>query len=153
MSAKRSRRRNNPSTSPVNLPVPTSTPPVAAAPQTPTNVATPSLVADDTPESSAVGCFARLYWMMWGNFAVIVCALVVARQGDAWGSADIVYWLFAASLPWVRRIDMLHGEGNDHMGHKADMQGWRRYTIFIVAVCLALWLLAHWAGYAMLRGK
>jgi hypothetical protein len=105
------------------------------------------------PESSAVGCLARFYWMMFGNFATIVSALIVARQGTAWGVADLVYWLFVALLPWARRLDMQYGAGTDHMGRKADMQGWRRYTVFIVAVGLILWLVAHWAGHTLFRPK
>jgi hypothetical protein len=91
--------------------------------------------------------------MMWGNFAMIVCAVIVAKQGGRWGIADIVYWLFVISLPWVRRLDMQYGDGNDHMGRKADMQGWRRYTVFIVAVGIVLWLVAHWAGHSLFRPK
>lgn len=163
MSAKKSRKNSAKSSTPVdNSPVKSDNKnkPINKNNQavpTPEPVAPPvapaSAPENEVPETSGLGCLARMYWMMWGNFGVIVSALLVARQGNRLGTADLFYWLFAVSLPAVRYIDMKHSIAQEHKEPAKELRGWRRYAIFILLASVVLWLGAHWAGGMMPGAK
>jgi hypothetical protein len=99
----------------------------------------------DSPQQSLSGCLTRLCWMVIGNSALLIAALFIAKNHQTtFSPADIAFGLIVGVLLVVRYADIrwLNGQTSDGR-QAATMRHWRRYGIFLIAISLGLWLLAH----------
>ena len=106
--------------------------------------------ADAPQEVSAAGCLARLGWMLVGNVALLLCAAAIAQTKTRVSVADALFWVIAAGVVALRYVDVQVLHGQTATGEPATMAHWRRYAVFIAAVSVGIWLLAH--GIARLSG-
>jgi hypothetical protein len=95
-------------------------------------------------EHPAAGGFARLYWMMLGNVAVLMTALAIARM-PTWtiGWRDVLYALFVVGLVAVRWFDVTKLEGRTADGAPATLSDWRRFSMVVAALGAAAWIYAQ----------
>lgn len=84
------------------------------------------------------GCLLRLYWMLFGNVAILACGAMIAKTGNIilYGS---IYLALLASLITARHVDIRYCKG-----YKADDSGpateedWRKYSFIVIAVYLSI---------------
>ena len=94
-----------------------------------------------------LGCLLRLFWMMFGNVALLFAAMNVASS-DGLGLADAVYAAVVMALLLARSVDIvkLHGLTTD--ATPATRGDLRRYAVSLLAVALAGWLIARGVSMA-----
>jgi hypothetical protein len=99
------------------------------------------------------GCLTRLYWMLFGNVALILCAgAIVAHRGSFLSLADIAYWLIAATVGVVRFVDIRRFGGRTAAGEPATAAHWRRYLLFLIVASSVVWGAAHLGAHFELFG-
>lgn len=97
-----------------------------------------------SPDSRPKGCLLRLFWMLVGNFMLVLTAVHIARrEGGFFSLADIVFWGIVPLLIAARYFDIRHGAGETATGEPATMKHWVRYTWLLPAVSLVVWTIAH----------
>lgn len=104
--------------------------------------------AGDQSLSEPTGCLPvllRTTWLMWGNFALLLCAAFVA-QGIAPPLADLLFLLVAAGVIGIRYLDIARYHGSTSDGEPATLAHWRRYAIAMVLVSAVLWTFARVAA-------
>lgn len=101
---------------------------------------TPPSAPPETPASeSPMGCLLRLYWMGFGNMALVICAVLAARR-PAPSLLDGVYVFIVCSLVVARYVDISRFNGGTVDGDPATMAHWRRHAVALVPVAAAIWL-------------
>lgn len=104
----------------------------------------------DQRQLSSAGCLARLFWLMFGNMAVLLCAVYILRNRVPFFSPpDAVFWAAVALLIGVRYIDIKHLQGTTSEGKPATLTDWRRYVGMLVASTAGLWVVAHVVSRAL----
>ena len=87
----------------------------------------------DTNQSSQnlLGTLARLYWMLFGNLALLFTGFGIAKSGNVL-YLSILYFLILVSLISARYADVkfLNGQLADVSG-PATIHDWKKYSIFI----------------------
>lgn len=104
---------------------------------------------DGQSPSEPTGCLPvvlRITWLMWGNFALLACAALVA-QGIVPIVSDLLFFLMAGGLIAVRYVDITQFKGETSDGEPATLAHWRRYAIMMVVTSAALWGLARLAAF------
>jgi len=96
-----------------------------------------------SPPTSAVGCLARLTWLLVGNFALGFCSVLIALGPSGLGLADIALWLCAGVVVAARWIDLTKYAGTTAEGAPATLAHWRRHAIIIGGATSSLWIAAH----------
>lgn len=100
----------------------------------------------DRPEVryvSGVGLLIRLYWMLFGNSALLILALFIAtHKYDMLLVASLAYFAIIVSMVVVRYVDIRFFNGETVDGRPATMEHWRRYAMIIAIAGLAAWLVA-----------
>lgn len=95
------------------------------------------------------GCLIRLFWMVAGNFALVLTAVRIGQDhtGLSLTGFDFLYWAIAISLPLARYVDIrfLHGQTAD--SRPATMADWQRYAAAMLGASLLLWLGTHFLFY------
>ena len=96
------------------------------------------------------GCLIRLAWMVFGNAALVVFAIVIAR-GEAFSLSwpDAAFWAVVAFVLAVRYLDIRRFGGLTAEGQPVSIHHWRRYALLYPAAALSLWAVAHglaWMG-------
>ncbi|MEI6899951.1 MAG: hypothetical protein WCL00_08735 [Bacteroidota bacterium] len=87
---------------------------------------------DANPSSQDLpGILARLYWMLFGNLALLFTGFGIARSDNVL-YLSILYFLILISLISVRYMDVkfLNGQLADVSG-PATIHDWKKYSIFI----------------------
>jgi len=100
------------------------------------------------PEMQPSGCMPfvlRLFWMAFGNIALLLCAAFVAK-GTAPVVTNVVFFGVAIALIVVRYIDIAWFKGDTAEGKPATFADWRRYALKLTVVAVALWALARTAA-------
>ncbi len=103
-------------------------------------------------QSMLRGIAARLWWMLFGNVLLALCAIFIFQSGGGFlQTADWVFWIILASLVLIRYVDIKSLDGCTAIGARASTKNWVRYVVLLTACSAALWVLAHVAGhqYAM----
>jgi len=99
----------------------------------------------DAPNTSALGCLLRVFWMLGGIAILLYSAIWIAiKSGSANLSViDAVFGagLFAAIL--ARYLDIRYFSGTTGTGEPATMADWRRYAALMVVLGLAALGVAH----------
>lgn len=101
--------------------------------------------SEDRPAetTSLLGCLIPTFWMLLGNGLLALCAVAIAAGTTPFSSADIFYWLTVVCLLAARYVDIRYLEGRTAEGTPATMAHWRRYTLILIAVSVAVWIGAH----------
>jgi hypothetical protein len=109
----------------------------------------PEPKSDPEPSSSssgALGAAARLYWMLAGNAALGLLAALIAKTSAALSWLDLAYWAVFASLIAVRYADVALLGGSSADGVPATRTHWRRYSVVLSLICVAVWVAARAAA-------
>lgn len=97
--------------------------------------------------SSEAGCLVRLFWMIFGNLILAICAVKITHaDGRSTPVADIVFWATVVALIGARRIDIYRFSGLTATGKPATPSDWKRYSIILVVVAAAAWGVSHLVG-------
>lgn len=95
-------------------------------------------------EMSGTGCLVRLGWMMFGNAALLFCAInIVNHRGSFFSIADAVFWPVVIFLIWLRRFDITRMKGQTASGQPATLSHWKRYSAGLLIFAVVLWSVAH----------
>lgn len=88
------------------------------------------------------GCLLRLFWMAFGNLALLILAILISERGK-FSALDVGYWAVVAALIAARHVDIARFEGQTSHGEPATMQHFRGYVVRVLVVAAALWASAH----------
>jgi len=99
----------------------------------------------ENPTAGGPGCLVRMFWMVIGNFALVLTAVRIGQDhpGFSLSGFDALFWAIAVTLPVTRYVDIrfLHGQTAD--SRPATMEDWRRYAAVVIGASLLLWLGVH----------
>lgn len=98
-----------------------------------------SPAAAQSPGWASVGL--RVFWMLWGNLVLLLCAAKVAVGGST--VPQVLLALTAVALVVARYVDITRFAGTTVDGEPATLAHWKRYAAGVVAISLALWTLAR----------
>ncbi len=101
---------------------------------------------DQQPRDPAGGCLIRMFWMILGNLLLIFSAAAILRSRAplAVSYADVIYGLTVLGMIAARYVDVRYLGGRTSDGEQpATMGNWRRYSIVLAVVTLAVWVLLH----------
>ena len=93
---------------------------------------------------SSVGCLVHIFWMVFGNAALFMLAVVIYQQ-PRWPLSwrDGAFLLTVVAMVIVRWIDIQRYHGATASGELATPAHWRRYTWFLLVLALLTWGAAH----------
>lgn len=94
---------------------------------------------------SQAGCLPRLFWMGFGNIALVMAALSVYKSAG-WSLADLAFWLVIGTLIGARYIDIVRYAGTTAHGEPATMAHFKRYVLMLLAAGAAVWTVARALG-------
>ena len=97
------------------------------------------LVKYDSPQ----GCLLRLFWMAFGNLALLLLILSISNQ-HGFTFLDGLYWVIVAALASGRYIDITRFAGLTIDGTPATKHHFRRYATWLFVVAMGCWTAAHW---------
>lgn len=101
--------------------------------------------SQDTAPAGCAGLIARITWMMAGNAALAVIAVLILQAGSP-SALDVFFWGVVVALLAVRYVDVTRLGGLTADGEPASIGHWRRYALYLVGATAALWTLAHAGG-------
>lgn len=104
----------------------------------PTPVEHGRAIGQDRP----AGCLLRLFWMAFGNVALLFLAILIFKQGR-FSALDAVYWALVVALGGARYADIARFDGLTASGEPATMGHFRRHVVGLSAGAVALWACAH----------
>lgn len=94
----------------------------------------------------------RFFWMLAGNFALLLTCLYILNEG-----APFLSWLdafYGATLVLVlaaRYAEVKFYEGRTADGEPATLAHWTRYALILTAVAAAGWLSVHGINFLHAR--
>jgi hypothetical protein len=93
---------------------------------------------------SAAGTLARLWWMLIGNFLMVICLVFILHNRKSFfHPADPVFAFAVVSLVLARFIDIRFCHGLTATGVPASMRTWKRYAAMLVSGAAVAWAAAH----------
>ena len=101
-------------------------------------------VPSPTPKTTGLGCLVRLAWMIGGTIALVLVARGISQhRGSFLSVSDLVYWLIAAAVFFLRYMDIKKLNGLTATGNPATVADLKRYALLLGGFALAVWGLAH----------
>ena len=101
---------------------------------------------------SFLAVLARLYWMLFGNFALVLSAGGLLHA-DLWSWRDAAFFAILASIVLVRALDTFRLGGRTADGVPSTASHVRRHALVLGAVALVTWVaakgIARWGGVAI----
>ena len=94
---------------------------------------------------SPAGCLSRLFWMGFGNIALLGAALSIYKSAG-WSIADLLFWLIVGLLFGARYFDIVRYKGTTVHGEPATATHLKRYAPLLLAVAAAVWAVARALG-------
>jgi hypothetical protein len=94
------------------------------------------------------GCLLRLFWMAFGNLALVLIALVIIERRD-FSAVDVAYWLVVVALVIARYVDIARFAGRTASDEPATLRHFRRYALGLLASAAALWTCVHVLNYLL----
>lgn len=92
---------------------------------------------------SGTALLTRLAWMLFGNLALLACAAVIARDDLAPLSLlSGLFWAIVGGLIGLRYLDITRYDGQTSKGEPATLKDWKRYSVGLTTISLAVWALA-----------
>ncbi len=95
-----------------------------------------------TEPQGCLGGLCRMYWMLFGNGALVLVTLTVAQSGRV-SYRDVLFWALVASMILARYIDITRLAGQTTSCERASLRDWRRYVLALVGTAAVAWSLAH----------
>ena len=102
----------------------------------------PDPIAQSVAYDRPGGCLLRLFWMAFGNLALILITLLIIER-RAFSALDGAYWLIVVALVVVRYVDITRFAGRTASYEPATMRHFRRYTLGLLAGAAAAWTCIH----------
>lgn len=103
------------------------------------------------PEAiGGVGLIVRIIWIMGGNMALFMLAVLAYHKG-ALSGLDVAYWAIVVGLIVIRYIDITRLNGLTSNSERATLAHWRKYVGLLLVASTALWGLAHGLPYLIGR--
>jgi len=91
-----------------------------------------------TPIGSLI---ARLYWLVLGHVTVILLgAAIYTNQLHYQLVFNILYAIAVVACSVARFVDIKYYKGATTEGEPSTMAHWRRYSIFVAAYAVPLWI-------------
>jgi len=88
--------------------------------------------------------FARLFWMLLGNFALLICAAKIFMDRNvSIRASDIVFWCVVLVMIVVRFLDIKYLEGQTATGAPATIKHWQKYAFILLIAAVVIWSAAH----------
>lgn len=100
-----------------------------------------------TDPQPALGCLLRMFWMAFGNVALLFAGMQVASSEHI-GTADAVFAGVVVALLVARYIDVVKLNGMTIHTEPATRAHLRRYALVLGGAALLGWLLARFLGSA-----
>jgi len=100
---------------------------------------------------SPLSLVVRLFWLIFGNFVLILCAIrmLFGEAGAGLSVIDAVYWVTVALLVVARYVDVTRLGGATSDGKPSTLADFRVYTAKLVASTVAAWVVLHGITYAL----
>jgi hypothetical protein len=92
------------------------------------------------------GCLLRLFWMAFGNMALLALTLLIFER-HGFSLLDLAYWGIVVALGSARYADIARFQGLTTSGEPATTQHLRRYLLGLFLATAGLWLLVHALGF------
>jgi hypothetical protein len=101
----------------------------------------------DNHEPALAGLALRLFWMLFGHGIVFTSLVIIVVDELAYPAIlDGVVWLTVVLMIAARRVDITRWRGTTASGEPATLAHWRRYSLALVGVTSAVFLVAHALG-------
>lgn len=88
------------------------------------------------------GCLLRIFWMGFGNAALVFAAIHLAQAADL-AAANAIFFGVVAGLLIARTLDILRFSGTTTKGEPATVADLRRYAVGLVVTSGIFWFVAH----------
>jgi hypothetical protein len=85
--------------------------------------------------------------MVLGNALLYLSVVFIVKHRGSFSLADVALGAVAAGCVGLRYLDIKYLKGQTASGETATLAHWRRYSLLLGAVALALWGVAHAIGY------
>lgn len=96
------------------------------------------------PQDSHAGCFVHLFWMFGGGAILLLCVFYVFDHSvRGLTLIDLGYWLTVIAMVAARWVDIRTFHGDTATGEPATLSHWRKYSVNLVIVALAVWIIIH----------
>jgi len=93
-------------------------------------------------QRKSLGCLLRMFWMMFGNFALGLAALRIIQSRSVLFSAwDAAYWLLVGAIIFSRYLDIRFAAGTTPSGQRATSRDLARHAIYLTAIAAVGWVL------------
>jgi hypothetical protein len=97
--------------------------------------------------SSITLLLARIFWMMFGPFLLLVFAASLATKGSDWFSPlSIAFLIVLAVIVAARYYEFSKGDSHTSTGEPATLNDLRRYILVILPLGLGIWIAANVIG-------
>ena len=97
--------------------------------------------SDRSEGQNGVGCLLRLFWMVIGNFVLVLCVIGMAQQGTGGlGLLDVLYWATAAAVLAARYADVAVFHGRTSDDRQATLADWRRHVLVLLPLAAIAWV-------------
>ncbi len=101
---------------------------------------------------SVFSLFIRVFWALVGNVILVFTAIVILRhKGEAFHTADIVFWGTAAALVLARYIDIKLWGGTTTTSEPVSTAHWRKYAVLLLICSTAVWVISHAINYLVIN--
>ena len=103
-------------------------------------------------QGGGLSIVVRLFWMFFGNAILFISIIsIFQHKGGVFHTADVVFWITAAALVFVRYLDIKLCGGLTVMGLPASMAHWSKYAILLLIFSTAVWAIAHAVNYLVVN--
>ena len=94
-------------------------------------------------QGSGRAVLGRFYWMLLGNILLICITIAIYKAAKIFSWLDIFYLFIVFSMVCTRYFDIKYWGGLTSTGEPATISDWRRYSLFLVIIALAVLVAVH----------
>lgn len=99
--------------------------------------------ANETHQNAA-GEVLRMFWLIWGNAAMLFAAGFVGKQPTwSYTLTDVVFWALVVALLIARFLDIQRFGGLTANTEPATLGHWYRYAPKLVGISAVIWVAAQ----------
>lgn len=103
-------------------------------------------------QSTGLSILMRLFWMFFGNMVLFISVILIFQHEGGWfHTADVVFWITAAALVFVRYLDIKLCNGLTVMGRPASTAHWIKYVAILLISSAAVWGISHAVNYLIVN--
>ncbi|MCA9518356.1 MAG: hypothetical protein KC635_25655 [Myxococcales bacterium] len=94
-------------------------------------------------KGSGVGLLMRLFWMFFGNIALIgVAGLLFRDDGEQLVELSVLYWVVVGAIIGSRWLDIFRFGGRTTEGEPATPAHLKKHATVLVPLALVVWAVA-----------